>query len=114
MKTLCFCILFLSSKLFSISGCLHNSNIFMLTLYPRDKFTKGKQEYNDNDDSLKCDGQQSMKCDCLMLDDEESGSESNFSEKLSGQISTKDYNKEPVNENIQGNDERKFCVKYYC
>jgi len=49
-----------------------------------------------------------------MLDDEESGSQSNFSEKISGQISTKDYNKEPVIENIQGDDESKFCVKYYC
>jgi len=51
-----------------------------------------------------------VKCDCL-LDDEESGSQSNFREKLSEQIPTKDH-PVPAVEDIQGNESKHIlCVK---
>ena len=58
---------------------------FIQTCYHRDKLPKETAEYNNDDsnDSHKCDdstGQQSVKCDCL-LDDEESDYHNNSSER---------------------------------
>ncbi|XP_065918112.1 uncharacterized protein [Dysidea avara] len=55
-----------------------------------DNFPKHKEEYSndDNNDNHKCDdstGQQSVKCDCLLNDEERDYTQSNFSEKCAEQ-----------------------------
>ena len=75
---------------------------------------------DDNNDSHKCDdstGQQSVKCDCL-LDDEESDTKHSSSEKHVEQNQTTDY-EQMIVENNQGNEfkwENKQTnhYQYYC
>ncbi|XP_065918083.1 uncharacterized protein [Dysidea avara] len=76
-----------------------------------DNFPKHKEEYSndDNNDSHKCDdssciGQQSVKCDCLLLDDEESDyTQNSSSEKHVEQHKTKSYEEMMIEDN-QGSE----------
>ena len=91
----------------SFSPTLLCTRVLHSLCYHRDKLPKDTAEYSkdDNIDSHKCDnstGQQSVKCDCL-LDDEESDTEHSSSEKHVEQNQTTDHEQMLV-ENNQGNE----------
>ena len=90
------------------------------TLHHRDNFPKHKEEYSndDNNDSHKCDdssciGQQSVKCDCLLLDDEESDyTQNSSSEKHVEQHKTISYEEMMIEDN-QGSGSKYFIMSIY-